>query len=252
MTQLIYDEAADNYPLWTLDGKRIVFQSDREGSSGIYWIAADGTGDVEPLGSAVPTGESVPFSWSSDGKTLILQANGRTEAGQLDIEAISMEGDNSRYLLLHEKHNESQPQISPKGRWMAYTSDESGQNEVYVRSFPVIEDGVRWQISTDGGDNPFWSQDGQELFYRCGNAIMAVTVELEPTFAAGQPKFLFRKPYVSPDLAEDQNSWTIHPDGKRFLMMKRSSTDEFEDGALRKINIVLNWFEELKERVPTN
>ena len=163
-----------------------------------------------------------------------------------------MEGDRARRPLLQEKYNEAQPQISPDGRWMAYTSDESGQAQIYVRPFPEVDKG-RWQVSTSGGDSPLWSPDGRELFYRSGDAAMAVSVKTEPTFRLETPKTLFRGTYVSSDLRRGWillNPWDISPDGKRFLMIKPPESTAYAGGASLKINVVLNWFEELKRRVP--
>jgi Tol biopolymer transport system component len=162
---------------------------------------------------------------------------------------LSMGGDRKFKSLLNEKYHEAQPQISPDGRWMVYTSDESGQNQIYVRPFPDVNSG-RWQISTSGGDSPLWSRDGRELFYRNGDAVMAVSVKTAPTFSIETPKILFRGTYVSNVLRAgnyDFATWDVSPDGKRFLMMKEQGSSA---GGPRKINIVLNWLEELKQRVP--
>jgi dipeptidyl aminopeptidase/acylaminoacyl peptidase len=152
-------------------------------------------------------------------------------------------------VLLHEKFNEIDPQISPDGRWLAYESNESspGHREVYVRPCPDVESGEKWQVSTNGGRNPLWSPDGRTLFYVGPDGAMAVPVETDPTFRLETPKKLFSGPYLG---------WDVSPDGKRFLLIREkrevSSDRESETVGLRKINIVLNWFEELKERVPVN
>ena len=113
---------------------------------------------------------------------------------KMDIGMLSMEGDHARKPLLQEKYSETEPQISPDGRWMAYASNESGKSEVYVRPFPDVNKG-KWQVSTSGGNSPLWSPDGRELFYRSGDAAMAVRVETEPTFKPGKPTVLFRGTY---------------------------------------------------------
>ena len=161
-----------------------------------------------------------------------------------------MEGDHKFKPLLKDNYNEFQPRISPNGRWMAYVSDESGKNEVYVRPFPEV-DGGRWQISTSGGDSPLWSPGGRELFYRNGDAVMAVPVKTDPSFSLETPKTLFHGTYVSFGVQGNRtelNPWDISPDGKRFLMVKQP--DALAYGGPRKINIVVNWLEELKQRVP--
>ena len=146
-------------------------------------------------------------------------------------------------LLLQEKSNPVLPRISPDGRWIAYQSNESGKSEIYVRSFPDVTQG-KWQVSTSGGNTPLWSPDSRELFYRSGDATMAVPVETVPTFKPLIPTALFRGNYSRASWV-DETYLDISPDGKRFLMMK-----EVEAEAPRKINIVVNWFEELKKRVP--
>jgi hypothetical protein len=132
---------------------------------------------------------------------------------------------------------------------MAYISNESGKPEVYVRPFPDINKG-KWQVSATGGDSPLWSPDGQELFYRNGDAVMAVKVETDPAFKPGKPAVLFQGKYV-PHLADSGPTWAIGCDG-RFLMMKAVEIAGKAPMAesSRKINVVLNWLEELKQRVP--
>ncbi len=132
--------------------------------------------------------------------------------------------------------------ISPDGHWIAYQSNESGQVQVYVRPFPNVEEG-KWQISRDGGTEPVWAPRGQELFYRNGEAMMVVGIKTEPTFTAGSPVVLFTGGYTSGTVVE----YDISPDGQRFLMIKEAD-EEARQAA--QINVVLNWFEELKHLVP--
>jgi hypothetical protein len=168
-----------------------------------------------------------------------------------EIGGLSMGETREWKVLLHEQqYTQAQPQVSPDGKWLAYTSDESGQLQVYLRPFPEVDKG-RWPVSTSGGDSPLWSPDGRQLFYRSGNAIMAVAVKTEPDLRLGAPKSLFTGTYAASalkDYPDPQNTWDISPDGKRFLMMKEPGTSA--GGGPRKINIVLNWIEELKQRVP--
>jgi serine/threonine protein kinase/Tol biopolymer transport system component len=243
MTRLTFDEAGDAIPLWTPDSQRIVFVSGRDGvSGGIYWKAADGTGEVEHLCSE-PGFSFLPWSWSGDGSTLIFVEQ-KASPSIWDIGMLSMEGDRVRSPLLHGKHNESGPQISPNGRWMAYQSNESGRWEIYVRPFPEVNKG-KWQVSTSGGTAALWSPDGRELFYSSPEGIMAVTVDTERAFKLETPKTIFTGQHLE--------AWDISPDGKRFLMLKpiAAMDDESTARGPHKINIVLNWFEELNERVPT-
>jgi serine/threonine-protein kinase len=247
LTKLTFDAADEVGPLWTPDGKRIAFFSIPGEKAGVHWKAADGTGKDEFLG-----GGHYPACWSDDGRTMVL-TEWDTEALNYDIGILPMEGDHKLRMVLKEKYHETQPRISPDGRWMAYTSNESGQNQVYVRPFPEVEGG-RWQVSASGGDSPLWSPDGRELFFRNGDAVMAVSSKTDPTFSVETPEMLFQGTYVSATLAYDDwdyGTWDISPDGKRFLMMKETGSAASGAGRSRKINVVLNWFEELKQRVPT-
>jgi hypothetical protein len=132
---------------------------------------------------------------------------------------------------------------------MAYTSDESGRNEIYVRSFPEVDKG-KWQVSTNGGSGARWSANGRELFYlSIENSVMAIEVKTQPTFSLGVPSTLFKSIY-SGQTNTSGTPWDISPDGKRLLMMKEPGSVASTAGGQRKINIVLNWFEELKQRVP--
>jgi eukaryotic-like serine/threonine-protein kinase len=244
ITRLTFNGASYR-PLWTPDGKRIAFESD--GSTGktvVYWKAADGTGEDEKLSLEQPVQR--PSSWSKDGKTLLLDEKTGIAGGKAFIGTLSMEGGHNQRPLLQENHNVLYPKISPDGRWMAYISNESGKVEVYVRPFPDVNKG-KWQVSISGGYDPLWSQDGRELFYRKGDTVMAVAVQTETTFKPGKTETLFRGTYVA-----NFGAWDFSQDGKRFLMIKPPASTGAAPTAAgpRKINIVLNWFEELKQRVP--
>ena len=185
------------------------------------------------------------------GKTLVLmdQASYNEQGPGLGshIGALSIEGDRKWRRLLQEEFYEAYPQISPNGRWMVYKSGERYvEGEVYVRPFPEVDSG-KWQVSIGGGEDPLWSPDGRELFYRNGSSVIAVDVQTEPTFTFGKPKILFERAYFS----SSYHMWDLSPEGKRFLMIKPIAVtdDESTSGIPRKITIVLNWFEELKERV---
>jgi serine/threonine protein kinase len=248
LTRLTFEEASDIQSLWTPDGDKIVFASDREGSLyNLYWKNADGTGTVEKLAS-MPDRALLPWSWSSDGKTLIMLETNLSAIW--DIGMLSMEGERVRKPLLNEeKPSELNPRISPDGGYMAYASSESGQVEVYVRPFPEVEKG-KWQVSTAGGNSPLWSPDGRELFYLTdGNSVMAVGVEIKPTFSLGTPKELFHGSFVNG--TGEGTPWDLHPDGDRFLMIKPPGAPLSTVASPRfKIIIVTNWFEELKQQAP--
>jgi serine/threonine-protein kinase len=244
LTRLTFDPATDHNPLWTPDGQRIVFDSGRDGAvHNLYWKAADGTGQVERLTTS-PNFTGV-YSFSPDGKSLVHREAGTTS--QWNLHVLSMEGEFSSQPLLDSEFAEQSAAISPSGRFIAYQSNESGQSEIYVRPFPDVDDG-KWQISSDGGTGPVWAHRGQELFYRNGEAMMVVGIKTEPTFTAGSPVVLFTGRYTIAGSGGFVN-YDISPDGQRFLMIK--AADE-EEGQQAQINVVLNWFEELKRLVPTN
>ena len=134
--------------------------------------------------------------------------------------------------------------FSPDGRWLAYVSNESGRYEIYVQPFPGP--GGKRQISTGGGIQPIWARNGQELFYRNGNRMMAVEITTDPTFSPGTPSLLFEGNYLSGIAFLPY--YDITPDGQRFVMIQEGWTDS----APTQINVVLNWFEELKRRLPSN
>jgi serine/threonine-protein kinase len=245
-TRFTFNESRDNTPLWTPDGKRIVFWSNRE-EDGIYWKSSNNTGNVEKIGPI--SGRWIfPSGWSEDGKTLLLEVGSEDNDGK-DIIVMSMADDYPTKKLLTNEYLERDPRISPDGRWMAYTSNESGQNEIYVRPFPEVEGGI-WQVSTGGGHSPLWAPDGRELFYRSEVSVMAVPIETEPTFKMrGRPEELFRDMYFMNTFGY---SWDISRDGKTFLMIQRIGVENSESTPEipPKMAIVTDWFEELKERVP--
>jgi protease II len=252
LSKLTFEKTRDMEPVWAPDSKRIAYWADTAGASpnGVYLKAADGTGDAEKLISAEGDRQLHPGSWSSDGKTLLLQEF--ITWTNFDLCALPVEGDHTLKPLFRTEHAEHELKISPDGRWIAYTSNESEQDEVYVRPFPEVNEG-KWQVSTSGGHSPLWSPDMRELFYLSeDNVAMTVAVETKPTLRFGTPKTLFKNTNLGFN-AYTGTPWDIHPDGKRFLMMKPPGPSPSSEEAPRpKITIVFNWFEELKERVPVD
>jgi eukaryotic-like serine/threonine-protein kinase len=248
LTMLTNDLGEDSWPLWTPDSQQIVYRSPRDGIHYIKRRAADGSGNMVTLGSQLNS--PAPFCWSRDGKSL-LSWELSISLQQSDIVMHSMEGGFAGKPLLSDgRYSEQHPQISPDGRWLAYASNESDKNEVYVVPFPEGPQKSKSKVSTNGGYGPLWSPDGREIFYRNGESVMAVAVETEPVFKPGRPNVLFTKKFVSKTWGADMFPlWDISKD-KRFLMMKEAESNVSTAGGPRKINVVLNWFEELKKKVP--
>jgi Tol biopolymer transport system component len=247
LTRFTFQGNSNLVPFWTPDGKRIAFTSNKEGARNIFWQLADGSGGLERLTTSKFL--HVPGSWSPDGKLLAFSEV--TDTTGYDIWVLHM-GDPSAGSgqarkaepFLQTPFNEGAPEFSPDGRWLAYASNESGRREIYVQPYPGP--GGKWQISTEGGWEPLWNRNGREMFYRNGNKMMAVEIATKPSFTAGTPKVLFEGKYEMPN--NSTPDYDVSPDGQRFLMLKPV---EQEQAAPTQINVVLNWFEELKQKVPT-
>ncbi len=231
------------WPQWTPDGRSVTFQTTTpDVLSTILMISADDSGTPERLIENVYPQQA--NDWSPDGRTLILQQNDHPET-KWDVMMFRPGEDTEAMPLLNSPFMEFLAELSPDGRWIAYTSDESGQFEVYVRSFPDL--GSKWQVSTGGGIEPAWSPDGTELFYRDvhGLKLMAVDVVLEPELQPGQPRLLFEGSFV-------QTPWygrnyDVAPDGQSFVMIQQNMAGIAE----ARLHLVLNWLEEVKQLVPT-
>ncbi len=227
--------------IWTPDGKRLIFSFERAGAyPDIFWMSSDGSGEAEELISSSTI--LTPTSWAPGGLVAYVEIGATTGGG--DIYVSSVEGERTTEpVIATPQYDEANAMFSPNGRWMAFTSNRSGRLEVYVRPFPG-EGGVQ-QISTDGGLEPVWAQNGKELFYRNGRKMMGVSVQTGATFKAENPELLFEGSYAYNFTGKTSN-YDVTPDGQRFLMV-----EEAEEGQ-GQINVVLNWFEELKRLVPNH
>ncbi len=238
LTRFTFDGNVSIGAVWTPDGKRIAFTSNKEGQLNIFWQLADGSGGLERF----TTSDYIqfPMSWSPDGQLLAYtEVNLST---QRDIWVLRL-SDRKAQPFLRTPFNESAPRFSPDGHWLAYISNESGRYEVYVQPYPGP--GGKWQISTEGGTEPVWNPNGRELFYRSGDSVIAVEIATQPGFVAGKPRKLFEGRY-EPAPVPIAN-YDVSPDGQRFLMLKPTEQAQV---APTQINVVLNWFEELKQKVP--
>jgi eukaryotic-like serine/threonine-protein kinase len=232
-TRLTSEQTVGNaFPIWTADGTRVLFRT----STGMYWIAGDGSGHPQAIAGAL-SGD-IPCSVAPDGDTLaFMRQNARTSR---DVYVLSLRGRFGPRPVVSTPAFEGGAQFSPDGHWMAYASDESGQMHVYVRPFPGPD--RRWHVSTQGGTQPLWSRNGKEIFYRVGNKMMVVDVSAGVDLILSQPRQLFEQRYVFQNVS--LANYDVSPDGQRFVMVR----DEAGSG---RLNVVLNWTEELKRLVPT-
>ena len=209
----------------------------RRGPLTAFWQLAEGGGGLERLTKS--DYQTSPASFSPDGQLLAFIED-HPEAGRA-IRVLNLADDEAE-TFLQTGHEETAPKFSPDGKWLVYTSDESGRREIYVRPYPGP--GGKWQISNDGGQEPVWNPQGGELFYRSGSKIMAVTVDTDSGFAAGTPQMLFEGPYLPTNASFP--FYDVSPDGNRFLMLD----PVLSQGGATQIHVVLNWFEELRRLVP--
>ena len=220
------------FPVLTPDGTQVVFRT----LAGLSRQATEGSGRGEQIAG---TGfEDFPATISPDGAQLLFVRLSSETSG--DIYIASLTGNAEVRPLLATPAYEGSAKLSPDGRWLAYSSNDSGRMEVYLRPFPAPD--RRWQVSTEGGTQPIWNPDGTELFYRNANRMMVVSVAIgdEPTLS--DPVLLFDQQYAYGSGLTIPN-YDISADGQRFVMVK-------EESNASRLNIVQNWFQELTERVP--
>ena len=224
------DTSGNSYPVWTRDGSRIVFRT----LTGLRVIRAEG-GTAEPIPDT--SSADYPSSVSADGKLAFSRI---TAAKSSDVYVLSLSGAPTPSPLVTSAAFDGGAQFSPDGRWIAYASDESGQLEVYVRSYPMSD--RKWPVSTRGGTGPRWNRNGKEIFYRSGNKIMAADVAVSGRDVVLQtPHQLFDQRYAYGANTALAN-YDVTLDGKEFIMIKN-------DPGASHLNVVLNWFDELTQRM---
>ncbi len=236
LTRLTYGGDDEN-PLWSPDGRYIAYQSERNRMSTIVSKAADGSGAEETLVNAQNYSQ-FPESWSPDSKFLAYTVD--DPVSQRDIWILPLEGERKPRPFLRTPFNEFSPRFSPDGHWLAYVSNESGSEEVYVQAFPGP--GGKWQISAEGGTSPVWARSGRELIYLNGNKIMGVAIIPHSSFVASTPRLLVDNSMAASSPFAGNGDMDVNPDGQRFLVVKARE----EKMGLAEVRVVLNWAEELK------
>jgi Tol biopolymer transport system component len=219
--------------VWSPDGTRIALTRHRGGEPAqLYIMPSDGATTPERLreSSRVERSES----WTSNGNRLAFT---RAEETGRDIWVADIDDHLKARPFVNTRYDEMEPRFSRDGKWLAYSSNESGRYEVYVRPYPGP--GQKRVVSTDGGGEPRWRADGRELFYRQNDSILAVDVTLGSDVAVLAPRVLFRGQYK---LEQGEQSWDVLPDGKTFVMIQDFSKPR------TALTIVQNWFEELKKK----
>jgi serine/threonine-protein kinase len=262
MTKMTTD-GLSHAPVWTPDGKHIAYRSWKAGTMTMWWMPSDRSGPEERL-TSVGARQSV-VSFSPDGRYMAfnqMETSGmgmgpgemgimgsgshEMDAGGTGVWILPMQGDRTPRPFVRSKFTEGSGRFSPDGKWVAYCSNESGRNEVFVQQWPGP--GPKIKISSEGGTDPIWSRNGKELFYRNGNKMMAVQVATQPVFKPSKPQLLWEAPYAHgmssscgpPGTTE--GNYDVASDGSRFLMIK----DLSEDLVSTRIVVVLNFAEELK------
>ena len=235
--------SGDIRPVWSGDGSRIFFASNPEENFEIFSKSSDGTGEK----TQVTFGSyRVPSAISADGNWLFFRERGASSGW--DIGVLRLDVKSEPEIILGSRFNETTATLSPDSKWLAYVSDDPGQLQVYVASFPELD--RRQQVSRDGGAEPRWAPNGRESFYRRGDAMMTVPIKIGTGLEPGAPIELFRGRFQRGDVMGTTNANTnydVSRDGKRFLMIQEPEPSD----APEQIHLVINWFEELKRLVPS-
>jgi len=229
LTRITFGGGNSDFPVWTPDGKRVVYASERGKSIKLFSKPWDGSGSEERFGESLNLDGASWESISPDGKMVAYGQQG-------DIWIMALDNSRKPQRFIVSPAAEFSPSFSPDGRWLSYISNESGQNEVYVVPFPQ-RDG-KYQISTRGAFYSRWQPDGKTIIYLTGNEVMEVDVRLSPSFDFSPPRKII-------DLPQSWNGfWDVSSDGKKFIIGIAKSGEI----QAAQVNIVVGWFEELKKK----
>jgi len=235
---LFANEGQNMEPVWSPDGNRIAFASNRAGSWSLYWKPADGSREAEPL--LVRENVQFPTSWSPDGRFIAFYE--RAPEVSSDVLVVDLEDELAVSSVVSSGATEHTPVFSPDGASLAYVSDETGREEIYLRPYPGP--GGALVVSTDGGREPWWSADGTELYFRSGREMLVVAIRSELALEIGTPRVMFRADFTT-ELGGGVG-YTVAADSGEFLMTRRGTPVPSE------IYVVMDWFAELERLVPNN
>jgi serine/threonine-protein kinase len=246
LTRLTFEEGPDQNPLWTPDGRRILFSSARAGAQNLYVQTANGTGTPTRLTESAF--QQIPSAMTADGTRVVFHEP--VTDRQRDLRLLALTPMPRVEPLLETRFEERGGALSPDGRWLAYESSSSGRFEIYVRPFPNVSDG-QWQVSTSGGVQSLWAPGGRELLYvALDGALLAVSVDPRGSaWSAGATRKLVDGNYFTGGGVFVSRHYDVSPDGQRFLMIKESGSSD--QAAPPQIIVVQHWVEELKRLVPT-
>ena len=258
LERLTLEPTFEEAGVWGHDGKTVIYASSRRAGAyaprSLFRRPSDGSGTAEQLTQGTVT--QVPSTVTPDGSALIFRVQTpRAKVGTSpapDLYLLPLAGEHrSRPLLAAAPFDELNAEVSPNGQWLAYESNESGRREIHVRPFPNVE-ANRQQVSINGGTQPLWARNGQELFYESMGTLMRVPVKTGATFERGTPEKVFdrRRMFVRPLFAGPGRMYDVSADGQQFLMIKETGVADERPPSAR-IVLVQNWFEELKRLVPT-
>ena len=236
-TRLTFGSSRQRHPVWTPEGKTIFYNSNDRGSFHIYAKAADGSGAEQVVLETNDVSEYAE-DFSPDHRFLVYTRPGNDRRTGLDIWALPLFGERKPFPVVQTPFNDVEPRVSPDGKWLAYQSNESGRDEIYITAFPG--GGVKWQVSTSGGSVPRWRRDGKELFFfDGGDNLMAVDISAPGnTVQPGTPHALFHARALQGALGP----YTVNSDGKKFLVNSGDGQEENQP-----LTLVQNWTAELKK-----
>jgi len=236
LSRITFGETTVFNPIWSPDGRHLAYSVASHGLPEIHWKRIDGFEGSERL--VVGKSAVFPGTMTPDGSELIYVMDNRDTG--TDIMAVAMTAEHQTRPLLHEKYHEYQPTLSPDGRWLAYTSDETGHSEVFVRTYPDLM--RKWQVSRDGGNEPCWTHNGRELFFRRNNSYYNVPIKTVNDLTVGSPRLIFQGDYESG--LPIFRGYEVSANDRSLILVRGTGHGPHE------IHVILKWTEMFKKSSP--